>query len=295
MLILGAFLALLVGVTLGLLGGGGSILTLPMLVYVLGLAPKPAIAASLVVVGTTALTGMVAHARAGRVAFRTGAVFGLAGMAGAYAGGRLGVLLPGQVLLAGFAVVMLVTAVAMLRGRREPAAGAKHELSIPKAVAIGALVGVVAGLVGAGGGFLIVPALVIAGGLAMPEAIGTSLLVIAMQSFAGLLGYVGHVALDLRLIAVVTLASVAGSFLGARLARRLSPAALRKSFAWLVLAMALVMLSKQLHEAALLSPAVLAATAAVVAALAIVIVLARRAGRRGPHGSLPVAPAPEHR
>jgi uncharacterized membrane protein YfcA len=292
MLLLGSFLALLVGVTLGLLGGGGSILTLPMLVYVLHLAPKPAIAASLVVVGTTALTGMIAHARAGRVAVRAGAVFGLAGMAGAYAGGRIGVLVPGQALLAGFGVVMLVTALAMLRGRRAPEPRTKQALSIPKAVAIGALVGAVAGLVGAGGGFLIVPALVLAGGLSMPEAIGTSLLVIAMQSFAGLLGYVGHVTLDVPLVTVVTVASVIGSLLGARLARRVSPAALRQAFAWLVLAMALFMLGKQLYAAAWPSPAVLGAAGA-VAVLA--IGLARRSGGRGSRGALPVAPAPDHR
>src|SRR5688500_7318927 len=112
-------LAAVVGLALGLLGGGGSILMVPLLVYVAGMEAKEAIAASLVVVGVTAAVSVVGHARAGRVRWRTGLLFGAAGMAGAFAGGLLGGHLPGQLLMSAFALMMLATAVAMLRGSRD--------------------------------------------------------------------------------------------------------------------------------------------------------------------------------
>ncbi|MEX0835590.1 MAG: sulfite exporter TauE/SafE family protein, partial [Nitriliruptor sp.] len=121
MLVATLALALLIGVALGLLGGGGSILAVPVLVYVAGQDPKAAIAMSLLVVGVTSAAGAVSHARAGRVQWRTAAVFGAAGMVGAYGGGRLAEFIPGTWLLIAFAVMMVVTAVAMLRGRRSPA------------------------------------------------------------------------------------------------------------------------------------------------------------------------------
>ncbi|MFN8508952.1 MAG: sulfite exporter TauE/SafE family protein [Dehalococcoidia bacterium] len=249
MLIIAALLSLFIGLSLGLLGGGGSILTLPILVYVLDVEPKTAIAMSLFVVGTTSATGVVAHARAGRVRFRAGLVFGAAGMAGAFAGGKVAHFLPPTLLLVGFGAVMLTAAVAMMRPRRESGVG--REPAISKAIGIGLGVGVVAGLVGAGGGFLIVPALALFGGLAMPEAIGTSLLVIALQSFAGFAGHAGHVHLDWTLTTVVTGAAIAGGLGGARLARHLSPASLRRGFAWLVLAMGVFLLGKQIPAPAL--------------------------------------------
>ncbi|MCV7172726.1 sulfite exporter TauE/SafE family protein, partial [Mycobacterium manitobense] len=122
--------------------------------------------------------------RAGRVQWRTGLIFGAAGMAGAYAGGLLARFIPGTVLLIGFAVMMIATAVAMLRGRKNvQAAEGPHRLPVPKIIAEGLVVGLVTGLVGAGGGFLVVPALALLGGLPMPVAVGTSLIVIAMKSF----------------------------------------------------------------------------------------------------------------
>lgn len=197
--VLTVLLAVVVGLSLGLLGGGGSILMVPLLVYVAGMDPKEAIAASLVVVGVTAAMSVVGHARAGRVRWRTGLIFGAAGMAGAFAGGLLGGLLPGALLLAGFAVMMVVTAVAMLRGRTDlDPARAHTELPIARVLLDGGVVGLVTGLVGAGGGFLVVPALALLGGLPMGVAVGTSLLVIAMKSFAGLAGYLTSVTLDWR-------------------------------------------------------------------------------------------------
>jgi uncharacterized membrane protein YfcA len=241
-------LAVLVGISLGLLGGGGSILTVPLLAYVAGLDPKHAIATSLLVVSVTSAVGAISHARAGRVQWRTGLAFGLAGMAGAYAGGLLARSIPGTVLLVGFAVIMIATAVAMLRGRKEVSGGEPtRSLPVFKLVAQGLTVGLVTGLVGAGGGFLVVPALALLGGLPMPVAVGTALVVIAMNSFAGLAGYLSTVHIDWRLAAAVTAGALIGGLVGARLTALVNPAALRKAFGWFVLAMASVILGEEVH------------------------------------------------
>ena len=246
-MILALALSLLIGVALGLLGGGGSIVTLPILTYVVGMSPKAAIASSLFVVATTSAFGVIAHARAGRVQWRTGVLFGGAGMVGAFAGGRLAAYLPARLLMVLFALMMVATAVAMLRGRREPAkAAVARELPVGKVLLEGVVVGVVTGLVGAGGGFLVVPALVLLGGLSMEIAVGTSLVVIAMKSFAGLAGHLGHVDVDWKLTLLVTAAAVLGSFGGGALAGRIPPAALRKGFGIFVLVMAAFVLSKEL-------------------------------------------------
>jgi uncharacterized membrane protein YfcA len=214
-------------------------------------------------------------------------VFGLAGMAGAYAGGRLAGFLPGGVLLAGFAVLMLATAIAMIRGRRVcPDGPAVPEPALPRTVGTGMVIGLIAGLIGAGGGFLIVPALALLGGLAMPAAIGTSLLVIAMQSAAGLAGHLSTVDLPWRLAAAVIAAAVAGSLVGSRLTGRVRAEVLRKAFGWLVVAMGVVVLARQL-PARLWSTPGLWIAAAMAAALLLAIVSGlcpawRRAmGRRG--------------
>ncbi|MGY1704782.1 sulfite exporter TauE/SafE family protein [Geodermatophilus sp. SYSU D00697] len=239
-------LAVVVGLTLGLLGGGGSILMVPLLVYVAGMDAKEAIAASLVVVGVTAAISVVGHARAGRVRWRTGLLFGLAGMAGAFTGGPLGGHLPGQLLMATFAVVMVATAVAMLRGRRDVDPARAHtELPVLHVLLDGLAVGLVTGLVGAGGGFLVVPALALLGGLPMGVAVGTSLLVIAMKSLAGLAGYLTTVPIDWALTGAVTAAAVVGSLFGARLVDRIPAEALRRGFGWFVLAMGSVVLVQQ--------------------------------------------------
>lgn len=230
-------LAILIGIALGLLGGGGSILTVPLLVYVAGMEPKPAIAASLFVVGVTSVGALVPHARAGRVRWRTGAIFGLAAMAGAYAGGRLAQLIPGAILLGAFGLMMLATAVAMIRGRKDRDSEDGHDLRIGLVLVEGVVVGLVTGIVGAGGGFLVVPALVLLGGLPMNVAVGTSLLVIAMKSFAGLAGYLASVQVEWGLTLGVTLMALAGSVVGAFLAGRVPQEVLRKGFGWFVLVM----------------------------------------------------------
>lgn len=253
-LFLALALALLIGISLGLLGGGGSILTVPILVYALGVEPKSAIAMSLFVVGITSVAALIPHARAGRVHFRTGIIFGLAGMVGAYLAGLVAHYIPAGILLVAFAGMMLVTAVAMLRGRKTPAGGEasddgeKRQLPTGKILAEGLVVGAVTGLVGAGGGFLVVPALVLLGGLPMTTAVGTSLVVIAMKSAAGFVGYLGHVEVDFQLASIVAASAVVGSVIGGKLASRVSQEALRKGFGWFVVAMGVFMMSRQLPE-----------------------------------------------
>lgn len=262
-LVIAALLAILVGLSLGLLGGGGSILTLPMLVYVLHVDAKSAIAGSLFVVGLTSAVGVAMHARSGAVRARVGLLVGGAGMVGALLGARVGRAVPSSALLIAFALVMVATALAMMRGRR--AASAPAQLRPARAVAIGVAVGAVSGLVGAGGGFLVVPALALFGGLEMRQAIGTSLLVIALQSAAG---FATHLAsgtpIPWTLVSVVTVAAVLGSVVGARLARHVSATALRSGFGWFVLAMASFMVGKEIGLEAGVAVAALGAGASVL-------------------------------
>jgi uncharacterized membrane protein YfcA len=245
MLLLTAFLSMLIGGVLGLVGGGGGILAVPLLVYGVGTSPKAAIASSLFFVGATSLVGTALQARQGHVRWSMGALFGTASMAGAFLGARLARFVPEQVLLAALASVMLLTALAMLRGRAEPSVH-RRPLAVVRVLAIGLGVGMVSGLVGAGGGFLIVPALTLFGGLAMHEAIGTSLFIIAVQSFAGFAGHVGHVALDPRLIATMTSAAMVGMIGGSALGQHVSAQGLKKGFSALVLATGLFVLGRQL-------------------------------------------------
>lgn len=245
MMILALVLALAVGFSLGLLGGGGSILTLPILVYVLRMDAKPAIATSLIVVGVTSVAAMLPHLRAGRVNARVGLAFGASSMVGAFLGGRLSRFIPSGVLLLAFAVMMLVTGVAMLRGRGAHAPSMNASRPWGRILVVGVAIGLLTGVIGAGGGFVIVPALVLLCGVAMPEAVATSLLVIALNSFAGVLGTVGSVTLDINVALLLTIASVVGSIGGALAGGRVPEARLRGAFAWLVLVMAAVMVWRQ--------------------------------------------------
>jgi uncharacterized membrane protein YfcA len=238
---LGLGLAVLVGVSLGLLGGGGSILTLPILVYAFGMEEKAAIATSLVVVGTTSVFALIPHARRGHVDWRTGALFAASGSAGAFLGGWLAGFVPGPWLVAGFLLMMVATAIAMLRGRKELAPAPQARPALGKILLEGLGVGLATGLVGAGGGFLVVPALVLLGGMPMQRAVGTSLVVISIKSLFGYLGHATHVSIDPILAAEVSAAAVMGSGLGGLLAPKVPATALRKGFGGFVLAMAVWM------------------------------------------------------
>ncbi len=290
---IGLLLAVLIGVTLGFFGGGGSILTVPLLVYVFALEPKPAIATSLLIVAIASLAAALQHWRVGNVRARTGLVFGAAGMAGAYAGGRAAELLDGGVLLLLFAAMMLLTALAMWRGRRAPEQGAASRAALGKLLLQGLAVGAFTGLVGAGGGFLIVPALVLWAGLPMAAAIGTSLFAIVLNSLAGFAGYAAHVSVDYRLVAAIAGSAVAGSFLGSRLTRLVAPGSVRRAFAGFVLAMAGVILVREASLVVRTSAAALPRTAPQLFFALVMLgvgVAAGRASRAPAAGSGPELP-----
>lgn len=249
MTILGLALAALIGLSLGLLGGGGSILTVPIFVYVLGFGAKESIAMSLAVVGATSLFGALSHWRAGNVNLRVATIFGVVAMAGTYLGARLAVFFSGAAQLALFAVVMLLAAVFMFREKKpEPAAaaaaahGGAKDMPIGLIVLEGVLVGILTGLVGVGGGFLIVPALVLLGKIPMKQAVGTSLLVIAMKSAAGFLGYLGQVEVPWGFMALFTAVAIAGIFLGTYLVKFVSQDALKRIFAVFLVVMGVFIL-----------------------------------------------------
>ena len=225
--------AIAIGLSLGLLGSGGSILTVPVLVYLLDQPEKLAIASSLAIVGAIAAAGSLPYIRAGLVNWRAVALFGLPGMAGTYIGAWIAMFVPGVFQLALFAVVMLAASVFMLR----PIAydKAAEPRAIWKITMDGLIVGIVTGLVGVGGGFLVVPALVLLGGLAMREAVATSLVIIALKSFSGFYKYLDvlareQIALDLNIILLVSLLGIAGTFAGNAIGGRLPQEKLKKTF-----------------------------------------------------------------
>lgn len=254
-LLLGALAGLVTGGLLGLTGAGGSVLTLPALVAIVGLTPHQAVAASLVSVGATALTGLFEHARRGDVAWKQAAGFAVAGAAGAVLGGRFGRLIPGDLLMVLFGGLMLLVAARMAwsqgrpaafrEGRRPEGAGASRrarELFV--LVASGAGVGLLSGTLGVGGGFLIVPALVAVVRISMRAAIATSLLVVAINALCGLAGAFAAIG-ELPLLAILpfVLASLVGGRFGARLAGRVSEGRLTLVFCLLVTGVALPVLA----------------------------------------------------
>ena len=253
-------LGVVVGITVGALGGGGSILTVPALVYALGQDPRTATTASLIIVGVTTLIGMVPHARAGRVRLGQGVVFGLLGVGGAYLGSLLSASVDPDVLLVAFAGLMFVVAGVMTRRRRSAARAEAAGRGQPEARtspmltlrpfrcdcrAVGTLlltataVGLLTGFFGVGGGFAVVPALVLVLRLPMPVAVGTSLVVITINSASALVSRLGQdVTLDWALVGVFTAAAVVGSLVGARITSRVSPARLNLAFTILLVAVA---------------------------------------------------------
>jgi uncharacterized membrane protein YfcA len=245
-----------------------------------------AVALSLLVVGTTSVAAVIPHALKGRVRWRTAVVFGAAGMVGAFGAGRVAHFIPAGALLSGFGLMMFATAIAMLRGRKTTlaAAGRKEELPVAKVVAEGLVVGAVTGLVGAGGGFLVVPALVLLGGLPMDIAVGTSLVVIAMKSFAGFAGFAGNTEIDWTLGLWISGAAVVGSVAGSALTSVVSPERLRSGFGWFVIAMAFFILGQEVPRAffGAAPPVAYALTLSAVGTAVVVAVvkLARRVAAR---------------
>lgn len=238
-------LAALIGGVVGLLGGGGSVLLVPLLAFGYGLAPASAVTTSLLVVAMTSAAALVPHAMAGRVRWGTGLLFGPAGMAGAYAGGELGGRLPDAAVMTLFGAMMAASAWGMLRRRAVAPARPVAAPPLARIIALGAGVGLVTGVVGAGGGFLIVPALVCLLGLPVRVAVGTSLLVITMNALAGVAGRAGQVDIDWGLTLAITGVAVLGAVLGSRLTGKVPDRALRLGFGWLIVAMAALVLWEQ--------------------------------------------------
>ena len=252
MTVFGVFLALLVGLVLGLLGGGGSILAVPIFLYVFHVEPKPAIAMSLVVVGMSALVGFLTHWRQGTVNVRIAVMFGALAMIGAFAGARLATHVPASVQLSLFAVFAFSAAGLMLRDslRRAPAQASgtiEHEPRFTPLLGVQALgVGVLTALIGAGGGFIIVPALVLMGDVPVKAAVGSSLLIIAMNATSGVAGYLGQVAFDWRLVAWFTGVATFGAITGTRFMRRLPAARIKQAFAIMILVLGTYLVIRRL-------------------------------------------------
>ncbi|MFD0339818.1 sulfite exporter TauE/SafE family protein [Streptomyces sp. NPDC127117] len=235
-----------VGLALGGLGGGGSVLAVPALIYPLGFTPAAATTAGLLIVIVTSLTGLVAHAREGGIRWRTGGLFAAAGIIPAAIAGALSVRVPAGALTAGFAVLAAVAAVRMLRPRTGPGPEAGTDAGGAPAGRVartGAGLGAVTGFLGVGGGFLVVPALVTVVALPMTAAVGTSLLVITVNSMAALVTRLATpTALDWAVIAPFTATAVLGAWDGRRLAAKVSTAALQRIFGAALLAVAVFML-----------------------------------------------------
>lgn len=240
-------LGFLIGLSLGLLGGGGSILTVPALVYLVGQSPQVAVATSLAIVGGNSLFGAAFHNGRGSLNWKVAALFGGAGMLTAYASAGLSRHFSPAALLVAFAVLMLIVAALMLL-RRERSDAQSRPRPWWITLFTGAGVGVLTGILGVGGGFLIVPALVMLVGLPIYQAVGTSLVIIAANSLAGLLGHLDQGAFDLQLTLVFIAAGLGGTFVGSKLAHRLPANRLKQAFAVFVIVLAVFLLTDNLPK-----------------------------------------------
>ncbi|MBK8195419.1 MAG: sulfite exporter TauE/SafE family protein [Lewinellaceae bacterium] len=260
--ILGYLLSVIIGVSLGLIGGGGSILTVPVLVYVMGVSPVLSTAYSLFIVGLTALVGSFNYGRKGLLDYKTALIFGIPSIVTVYATRKFLVpAIPDPVFHLGsfevgknlfimllFAVLMVAASISMIRDKRNGDEGKSGEkkYNYPLIFAEGIVVGLLTGLVGAGGGFLIIPALVLLAGLPMKEAVGTSLLIIAAKSLLGFLGDIGHQEIEWRFLLIFSTFAVAGIFVGTALAKRISGEKLKPAFGWFVLVMGIYIIAKEI-------------------------------------------------
>ncbi len=258
--ILGYAGALLIGLVLGLIGGGGSILTVPILVYVLSINPITATAYSLFVVGTSALVGAIKNGLKGMVDFRTGIVFAIPALTAVFLTRKYLIpALPSHLFSVGdfevtkeigimifFAIVMVVAAYSMIKGRKEEDE-TEQEVSYnyPLIVVEGIVVGLITGIVGAGGGFLIIPALVLLAKLPMKRAVATSLMIIAAKSLIGFLGDVQNIEIDWNFLLLFSSISIVGIFIGIYLSSFIDGKKLKKGFGWFVLVMGVYIILKE--------------------------------------------------
>lgn len=258
---LGALLALAVGCVLGLLGGGGSILALPIFLYVFEVPTDPAIAMSLAVVGTSAFIGFLGHWRQGTVSLRIALPYGVCAMLGAFSAARLAHYIPPRVKLVLFAIFAATAAVMMLRDSVRTRRAASEEANAVDArltllLALqGVAVGMLTAIIGAGGGFVIVPALVLLARLPVRLAVGSSLLVIAMNSASAFSGYLGRVAIDWPLVTTFTGIAAIGVVVGTRFVQHVPQARLKQGFAVMILVLGSYFVAREINKA-LHAPAV---------------------------------------
>lgn len=252
--------ALLIGVVLGLIGGGGSILTVPVFVYILGVDPILATAYSLFVVGVSAAVGAFRNAQKGMVDFRTGIVFAIPAFIAVFLTRKLLVpAIPEHLFNLGdleitreigimvfFGLIMLAASYSMIKGRKEEEGEKEIHYNYPMILLEGSVVGVLTGIVGAGGGFLIIPALVLLAGLPMKRAVATSLMIISVKSLIGFLGDVQTMPIEWPFLLVFTAISVVGIFLGIFLNKFIDGRKLKKGFGWFVLLMGVYIITKEL-------------------------------------------------
>jgi uncharacterized membrane protein YfcA len=263
--ILGYIASVFIGISLGLIGGGGSILTVPVLVYLFGVSAELSTAYSLFIVGTTALVGGIRNSMLGNVNYKTAVVFTVPAFIAVYSTRAFIVpAIPAEIVTVGsfvvtkdiaimvfFALVMLAASISMIRNKRDANdedENAEPHFNIPAIILEGAVVGVLTGIVGAGGGFLIIPALVLFAKLPMKKAVGTSLLIIAAKSLIGFIGDVQRpdLIIDWNLLFTVTAIAVIGIFIGIYLSKFIDGKKLKKGFGWFVLLMAVYIIGKQL-------------------------------------------------
>ncbi|MGZ8559215.1 MAG: sulfite exporter TauE/SafE family protein [Chitinophagaceae bacterium] len=264
--IVGYIASLIIGISLGLIGGGGSILTVPVLVYLFGVEPVLATAYSLFIVGLSSLVGAFPKYKQGLVNLKTAVIFGIPAIAAVYATRRFIVpLIPDHVFSIGdfvitknilmmvlFAILMVFASVSMIREKNKNGnvngteANGEQKFNYPLILLEGAVVGLLTGLVGAGGGFLIIPALVLLSKLPMKQAVGTSLLIIAAKSLIGFTGDLSHYTMDWKLLLIVTALAIAGIFIGDGLSKKIDGNKLKKGFGWFVLVMGIYIIVKEL-------------------------------------------------
>lgn len=258
---LGYLASVLIGIALGLIGGGGSILTVPVLVYLFGVSPLLSTSYSLFIVGSTSLVGSVNNLKQGFVNIKIALLFGLSSITTVFLTRKFIVpLIPKEVARVGdfiitenilmmvlFAILMVVAAIAMIRNGKEidPKTQVRTRLNIVKLLIYGASIGIVTGFLGAGGGFLLIPTLVILMGLPMKEAVGTSLLIIALNSLFGFTGDLGHFKIDWFFLLTITAIALVGLLIGSVIARKIEGVKLKKGFGFFVLIMGVYIIIKE--------------------------------------------------
>ncbi|MEP9412331.1 MAG: sulfite exporter TauE/SafE family protein [Candidatus Brocadia sp.] len=243
----GLILSALIGISLGLIGGGGSIIIVPVLVYVLGVEANHAVDMSLTIVGVTSMIGAALHNQRGTIKLKTGALFSASGTLSAYFSSRLTNLVSTATLFLLIAILMIFIAVMMLIKRKSnqdlliQQANSQNKF---KALLAGFIVGILTGFLGIGGGFLVVPALVLFCGISMKDAVGTALMIVAIDCCAGLIGHLRYGGFDLRVTMLVTMVAIDGTLIGATLSHRISPVNLKKWFATFVILVAIFLVVK---------------------------------------------------